>query len=376
MKNLYTSLLLAAALLLGLAPTQAQRLTRADFFGVIVPRFIAKGGTTTGGQRIPMAYYARVTNLRPNATYKFISQGAIATDTGGGAGNPLFLNPGGTALYTTQPSLANTNSGTFTTNALGEYTGWFAFVPTANARFSVQNQIIPTLILNDGQGGTTIAKRLGLDQTLSVLGFGDTGADSVATGVRGSSLATPKNIVALYDNPDGTGRPLTTAVVEAIGARVAGGPSWRDSSNGGYTTYVPNNLPNGIRFIAQFDMMGQIVGNQASATGTWGTVSSVNPRGGRTTPIVIGSAFAPLNAITALQPRSQEGIRLHHDASRAELSIFVPQSATLRICSLTGQVMARATVQRTASLSTEGWAKGLYMVVDERTGRAQRVVVR
>lgn len=365
------------------ASAQALLAPSPNFQGEIVPQYMATSPTTT---RLPVVYKARLSGLTPNATYRFISRGATQRDLGkaqDGAGNPLFLNPGGSTLYTTQPHLRAGSSGTFTTDAQGTFSGWFAFVPTANARFGSDSLVYPSISLNGGTNAatdTSAVSRYALDVFIKAKGLGT--SSNQATGIWGTSQATAKNAVALYDNAAGQGRPLSTAIVESIGATIASQPTWYNNNvaaqNGAWGTILPNNLASGVLNITQYAVDGSIVGNNTSANGSWGSANTVNPSGGNTTPIQIGAASAPLNAVTEIRRGHVQALTAFHNAEQQQLVLTAGESTRLRVCNLTGVTVAKAGVVRgqQAVISTQGWMPGLYLVVDEQAGRMARVIVR
>ena len=282
----------------------AQNLTQADFVGVVVPQY-ANSGTAT---RLPVAYRATVSNLTPNTLYRYFNQAGISTDLGtinSGAGNPLLLTLGPTTAATTYAytnTAALTTAGsyaTFTTNASGTYTGWFVMVNTGNARFTAGNTLYMTIVLAPDATPTVIEKRLALDQTLTVLALGTGTTATDASGLKGSSAATPKNLVAVYDNVAGTGRPLSVTVVETIaatGAAVGSLPAYYTAAAGDWHTAIPNVLPNGVRRVEQRSVVdGAVVGCASDADGIWpSTANTVNPVVG-VTAVALTTTDAPLN---------------------------------------------------------------------------------
>ncbi|WP_310391434.1 IPT/TIG domain-containing protein [Hymenobacter sp.] len=282
----------------------AQNLTQADFTGVLVPQYISSGTAT----RVPVVYRATVSNLTPNTLYRYFNQVGVSADLGStnpGAGNPLLITPGATPaatayLYTSSASLSSANNyGTFTTNASGSYTGWFAFLNTGNTRFTAGNTVFPTIVVAPDATPATVEKRLALNQTMTVLAFGTGATATDASGFKGSSSATPKNLVAVYDNVDGTGRPLALAVVEAIaatGATVASLPAYYTAAAGDWNTLIPNVLPTGVRRIEQFSVVDAApVGCASDADGVWpSSANTVNPAAG-VTAVALTATDAPLN---------------------------------------------------------------------------------
>ena len=277
----------------------AQNLTQADFTGVLVPQYTSSGTAT----RIPIAYRATVSNLTPNTLYRYYNQAALLTSVGTastGAGNPLLITPGATPAattytYTTTAGLATTGGyGTFTTSATGTYTGWFAFVNTGNAIFTPSNVVYPSIVLASNAMPAVVEKRLLLNQGLTVLALGTgTAANKDGSGFKGSSSATPKNLVAVFDNPGGTGRPVSLTVVEGIGATIASLPAYYTTVAGDWNTIIPNVLPNGIRRIEQLSVVdGAVVGCASDTDGVW-------PSGANTVNPVVGTAAVALTATDA-----------------------------------------------------------------------------
>ncbi|WP_035561727.1 IPT/TIG domain-containing protein [Hymenobacter sp. IS2118] len=293
------TLLALIALALPLA-SFAQNLTQADFTGLVVPQYTSSGTAT----RLPVLYRATVSNLTPSTLYRYYNQAGISTDLGGavtGAGNPLLITPGATPAATTyaySTSASLTMAGgyaTFTTNAAGSYTGWFGFVNTGNARFTPGNQVYMTIVLAPDATPTVVEKRLALNQTMTVLALGTGATATDATVLKGSSAATPKNLVAVYDNVAGTGRPLGVTVVEAIGATIASVPAAYSTTAGDWTTLEPNSAGKVLRVEQRSVVDGTVVGCASDADGIWPSgANTVNPSGG-TTPVVLTATDAPLN---------------------------------------------------------------------------------
>ena len=294
------------ALLLLLLPWlgRAQNLTQAGFTGVLVPQYAGSGTAT----RQPVMYRATVSGLTASTLYRYYTQAGISTDLGttaSGAGNPLLITPGTTPAtttyaYTSSASLTVAGGyATFTTDATGAYTGWFGYVNTGNARFTAGNTIYMTIVLAPDAAPTAVEKRLALDQTLTVLALGTGTTATDATGLRGSSSATPKNLVAVYGNQAGTGRPLGLTVVEAVaptGSAITGTPAYYTTNAGDWNTLIPNVLTTGVRRIEQRSVVdASVVGCASDADGVWPSgANTVNPTGG-TTAVALTATDAPLN---------------------------------------------------------------------------------
>ncbi|MEP7168613.1 MAG: hypothetical protein ABI855_04530, partial [Bacteroidota bacterium] len=233
----------------------------------ILPQYI-QGISGTNNSRIPFAYRVTISGLNANATYKYLNQvDTLISTSVSGAGNIIFRDP--SFFYrTTAPSLAGpplTSYGEFLTDGSGTYSGWFITEPTGNARFTPGKNLYMRITLNDGNGGSSAAIRLNTTNTVHVINFGATANDG--TGLRGNSSASPRNLVFLYDNISGTGRPVAGTYVELDGSDNIAIPYIQFYSddvndvNGAYGVILPNNLANGIRRIEQRDLTtGAIAG--------------------------------------------------------------------------------------------------------------------
>ncbi|GAB2717915.1 hypothetical protein GCM10011495_34080 [Hymenobacter frigidus] len=370
---------------------QAQNLTQADFTAVIVPQYTSSGTAT----RVPVLFRATVSNLTPNTLYRYFNQAGISTDLGTttmGAGNPLLITPGATPAasayaYTSTPSLTSTtatNYGTFTTNAAGTYTGWFGFLNTGNARFTAGNTVYPTIALAPDATPAVVEKRLALDQTLTVLALGTGTTANDATGFKGSSSATPKNLVAVYDNVAGTGRPLGLTVVEAIaatGATVASVPAYYTAAAGDWNTLIPNVLPNGVRRVEQRSVVdGTLVGCASDADGTWPSgANTVNPVTGLTA-VVLTATDAPLNT-SACGTAPTATITATPTSLTAFSTVVGTPSATQTVTvggtTLTADIIVSAPAGYEVSLSaTTGFAASVTVVQTAGTAASTPVYVR
>jgi hypothetical protein len=274
---------------------------------VIVPQYM-QGLNGTNSNRVPTAFRVTLSGLTANTTYRYINQAVIATDlpNSGGAGNPIFVNTSGNFFGSASPSLATpgTSCGTFTTDGTGAYTGWFALEPTGNAtRFVPGNTVYMRFAINDGATGTTAIYRATTTNGMIVKNLGTTSTD--ATGIRGTSSASPRDFICLYGNTSGSGRPISTTYVESDGygntASYAAfyyvaGSSPVEGVNGAWGAIVPNALPSGVRRIESRSLTsGEVIcAYYGDGLGVWGATNTVDPIGG-TTPLVIASADAPMN---------------------------------------------------------------------------------
>ncbi|MBP9191571.1 MAG: T9SS type A sorting domain-containing protein [Ignavibacteria bacterium] len=277
------------------------QLVQSNYTGVIIPQNIGSGGST----RLPYIFRATVSGLESNSTYRYYSNACRYTDfgsTNSGAGNPVFVNSSG-YIYSTSTGLSTPGGyDSLTTDASGSYTGWFGFVNTGNARFTAGNYVNPTITLDSVGNGST-KYRFALNDSILVLGYSDSATVTSGTGIYGVTLATPKNISALYDNVAGTERPLSVVYIESVGIDTVAMPSlvtfYKDSvsgRDGRFGTIVPNVLPNGVRRVnvLRFDN-AQVASFQVDDDGIWSSgTNTINPNGGSVNPIRLDQIDIPL----------------------------------------------------------------------------------
>ncbi|MCE1189386.1 MAG: T9SS type A sorting domain-containing protein [Ignavibacteria bacterium] len=278
----------------------------------ILPQYI-EGSTSTNTNRLPFVYRATLTGLLPNATYRYTNQIVISTDaaTQAGSGNCLYVSLTGDFTRTTSPSLSTAGGySTFTTDAAGSFTGWFANEPTGNARFVPGKYVFMRINLNDGGTGTSATTRLTTTDSVRVAKLDTLSSDSTGTAVRCNSDFSAKDFVFLYDNTSGTGRPVCGTFVESDGTDNSTTNSYAafyaNSVNtvaGAFGTILPNKLANGIRCIERRGLAdGAKKFSVTSTNGIWGAnVSTVNPRGGVTEivlPAISSSVPVELSSCT------------------------------------------------------------------------------
>jgi hypothetical protein len=273
---------------------------------IILPQYI-QGLNGTNDNRVPFVYRAKLDGLIPNATYRFINQVIISTNTPttSGAGNCIFVNPDNSFVRTSNPGFSTAgNYGEFITDASGSFTGWFITEPTGNARFTPGDYVFMRIRLNDGAGGTIAVTYLTLPDSIKVIDFGTASSGTLGTAIYGNSLAAAKDFVFLYDDEVGTGRPIASTLVESDGVDLSTVTSYalfyRDSvdlKDGYWGTIIPNQLSNGIRRIERRLLsdgsLHPVIATDAD--GIWPSgANTVDPVGGNTTPIRIELTDAPL----------------------------------------------------------------------------------
>jgi PKD repeat protein len=258
---------------------------------VLIPEFIM--GNNPGNNRLPFAYRATISNLIPNATYKFTNQSVIADDgpTTAGAGNAIYVTASGSFIRSTGTSFTNPDQHhEFVTDANGSFTAWFVTEPTGNARFTPGNDVFMRVRLNDGDGGTSPMHYLTIAESVSVIGMGNDNDPLQGSGVYGKHFSQGKNFAVLYNNADGNGRPLSATFIEDDGS--SGGTSYPgfyqdevDGQEGSWGAIVPNQLPQGLRRVEVRDRIsGSLVeGTVTTPDGLWPYGSNtVNPTSGTT----------------------------------------------------------------------------------------------
>ena len=274
---------------------------------ILLPQYI-QGLNGTNNNRTPYVFRVKIENLLSNTTYRFINQIISSADgpTTSGAGNVFFVKASVDSPFvrTTGPSLTDPGPyGTLTTDATGSYTGWFISEPTGNARFTPGNSLFMRIRLNDGATGTTAVHWATTTNSVNVINYGTTSDATSGTGIYGRSFADPKDFIFLYDNVDGTGRPLASAIVETDGINLNVVTSvplfYRDSVDqitGAWGSIIPNQLANGVRRVERrLFADGSIFPLVATdEDGLWPSgANTVNPLGGLTA-IRIESTDAPV----------------------------------------------------------------------------------
>lgn len=281
----------------GAAP-QASATTQGEVAinAILLPRFM-QGTAGTNNNRLPYAYRARLTNLRPNSTYRYINQAVNDSDgpTSGGAGNPVFVS-GNNFVRSSNPSFATAGQyGEFTTDASGSFTGWFVMEPTGNARFTTGAEVQMRIRLNDGMGGTAAAHYLTATGMIQLINFGTANDASSGTAIRATTSASPRNFAFIYDNTGGAGRPLYGTSIETTGLDYATNTSFPafyrqevGGVNGAWGGIVPNINNAGVRRYEERSLTtGLIVSQRTSEDGFWGLTNTVNPAGGLASVIVL-----------------------------------------------------------------------------------------
>jgi hypothetical protein len=271
------------------------RITMQD---VLIPQVVKSTSNLT---RVPAYALVRFDNLFPNTTYRFMTSGLEnRTLITFGAGNNLHYSAETNSFnYSSNKTLTSTSVppdySTFITGP-GETSKsvWINILTTGNTRFAEGNSMWWRVFLSDIIGGTP--DTLTTVAASRCVEFGS--STTQATGIFDSqSGATPKNIICLYNNEEGTGNPVATALVQDDGTvifRTFGTNNVvttkavdfyeaLDQVAGSWVTLIPNNLTGGIKRVEERRLSdGEIVRFYTDADGVWSTVNTVRTSSGIT----------------------------------------------------------------------------------------------
>ncbi|HPS61309.1 MAG TPA: FlgD immunoglobulin-like domain containing protein [Candidatus Cloacimonas sp.] len=264
-----------------------------------------------------------------NATYRYFGQFVLSTDDAltNGAGIGWFVNSDNT--ITRNSTLGMSTAGTyseFTTDTNGSYTGWFMGEPSGNAKFTPGNNLYYRIMLNNGAGGTSVVTRLTTANSFKVINFGTSTDVNQGTFLYGVSQSPAKNFLFVYDNVEGTGRPIAGSIIENDGldlsdiTQILGSYKTNvDNVSGAWGVIIPNSVGtkgfSGIKRVESRNLSdGSLYAQATDSDGVWPSgADTVDPNGGDGIPIVLteNDATLPveLSAFTA-NINSQGGITL------------------------------------------------------------------
>jgi hypothetical protein len=291
---------------------------------LILPQYAYYGPSATAASRAPVVVRVTLRGLAISTTYRYIS-GLSSTNnistTGFAPGGNFRVNNGtphatfGNIVgYTTQkfglngselsgdlilPASGTTNyHSRFTTDIDGNYTGWFIVVPVGQTTQQILGSDVffyVNLCLNSSPSfNPTVSYRT--TNTIKLLDY-TTDNTGLSPLVGTTSNIGNEKLVSLYDNVDGTGRPLATTYTEAEGINITSLSTWYtgnvEGSSGKWGTVIPNNTAvKAIRFFNAGDGTEIVVGNgtgNKSANGIWNSVSTIINTGTTSTPVTINS---------------------------------------------------------------------------------------
>jgi hypothetical protein len=348
----------------------------------ILPQFAING--TTSGNRLQYVCRLTLSDLAANTTYRYFTGASTNASLGlsTAAGNFYVINnTAGADGYIVGQSSSKSFAGTlmggdefttgsrygeFTTDGSGAYSGWFGMVPTGNAVFNDGSLVYFYVQLNDGAGGTVMAQSIRTASTIEMIATATT-----ARAARGLSNGTAEDMVFLYDNTAGTGRPLYGTWIESDGITPTY-TTWYnvdvDGVTGSWGAYLPTTLANGVQRIESRNVQTATINvcPGTSATGVWsGAGNTVNPTSG-TSPIVFSVADASFANLTWYADVDGDG---YGDAS-----------SSLVGCALAGYVLdntdcndANAAINPGATESCNGIDDDCDGLTDESGGTVQNI---
>jgi hypothetical protein len=324
---------------------------------LLLPQYAYYGGTTAS-HRVPFFCRLKISGLTPGATYRYFtgmsSNASATTQTPGNmyrinngvSGNGFGHITGYTANKAINSSEINNDEmqtaftsgasrhGRFTADGSGTYTGWFASGPVGNAAQQAIGANVHFYVqVNDGGSGTTLAQSFRTTSTIKLLNYTDVPSDpNGCTPLLGTSTTGDEKIVVIYDNTAGTGRPLYCTFTENNnqGGQLNEGNIWNnpviyptvDGVSGSWAAIIPNNLSGGVKainFLNIPDASPILTEPNISNDGIWNGVSTVNPAGDSTKPIVINSIAGgslPVNLLSFRGQSAKEGIRLFWETAQ------------------------------------------------------------
>jgi len=274
---------------------------------LILPQYAYTGQQTTA--RLHYVCRLRLTGLAPNATYRYFTglsdQASRTTQTPGWL--LAIQNSSSSAGYIVGMSSSNKSVGgsrldnnenytgtgskfsTFTTNASGNYTGWFAVVPTNQEQHQAGKNVYFFVQVNNGSGGTSLNHTFRTQSTISMLDYSTITEDiGGASAVKGISTVGDEKIVVLYSDTAMNDRPLYASFTEDDGIPQPY-TNWYgtvNASEGQWGALIPNYLTSGVRAIRYVSINGSQLALFTSSNGEWGTTETVHPDNG-STPITI-----------------------------------------------------------------------------------------
>lgn len=274
--------------------------TQASITEVLMPQYIYGNAFGTGFEKVPYVCRLTINGLEANKTYRYTNGLRSMWDSEWiYEGVSIFANTSGFIRAPFAGVWDVTQSGEFTTNASGSYTGWFINEASDGYTFLPGEQVLMTIHLDNGAGGGYVDQALSASSLITVMNFGTDSNQGSALYSKAAG-GVSKNFVMLYDNEEGIGRPITGTFIESDGTENttanAYAPFYSDHVNAkdkAWGTIVPNNLTNGVRRITQYTLTdASEAGYHVSSDGMWpvtagGSASTANMTAGVTAPMVL-----------------------------------------------------------------------------------------
>lgn len=315
MKNIFLYLLLCLFLGLGHVELASGQVLIPSSNEILLPQYIATGSAYQS--RAPMVTRLKIAGLSASTTYRYFTgastNNAVTSSTI--PGNMYTVNHAGGTYgfvngYTTSKgmtgSILNGDSvftsgnkyGEFTTDANGDYEGYFTLLPTGNSVFTSGNDVYFYVFLNDGAGGSSVNTRYRTTNTIKVLSYGsNSNGTNEGSAVYGHSYADPESFVFVYDNQSGTGRPLYGTWTQDDGITTDfNGWFTRlvDTTSGAWGVVIPNDLDSGIRRIESRNVRGGLIISHKDADGVWPSGTNTTDPSADTNALFISNTDAPL----------------------------------------------------------------------------------
>lgn len=309
MKKIYVFFLLFVSIAFGYSQTVIPLLDE-----IILPKYAVSGTATNN--RLHYVCRLKLSGLTNSAIYRYYVGATTSATTPGlpSPGNFYGISNDMTSSgYIVGYSSSKTVNGTklngnefsssgryyeFTTDASGNYEGWFSFVPSSNAVFNAGNNIYFYIHINNGSGGTTVAQSYRTTSTIRMINYGTTSGDSLqATAFKGATYEGNETMIFIYETMDGKDRPLFGTWTENDSVPATYTLWYPDGIKGSFGAVIPNYLPNGIRRVeSRSTSSGEINFFNTDEDGIWNGISTINPGGG-TTAISLTNNEVPLPVV-------------------------------------------------------------------------------
>lgn len=347
----------------------------------ILPIYI-QGKDGTNNNRLPYAYRVTISNLKPEATYRYVNQVVAANDNANydGVGNMIIANCEGDFIRTTSGNLTNEgNYGEFTADENGEYTGWFITEATSNNRFMPGNQVYMRIRINDGNDGTIAKHKLTTSDYATVINFGNENEATQGTAIVGKTQENDKNFVFLFAGEDQ--RPIYGTTIENTGVDYSVvsqyAPFYQNQvsgKSGFWGGIIPNVNDNGIRSVGMYDnCTGEATAIlESEENGVWDGISTANPTGGISDVIFID--FTTLGV-----KETESGITIWNRTNEIIVETAENDNYRMTVYNILGQSVISHDINGAGSHTiSHNLSNGLYIINLSNNGNSfsTKIVVR